>query len=73
MYESAVEELSERHQECFEYMLLGYGYKSIGAMMGIAIGTVGNHASKILHKIDAPDRITMILKYYGLPNWTEGR
>ncbi len=64
-------ELPDRQGECFDYMLLGYGYKEIGMMMGITIGTVANHAHKIFKKIDVPDRVTMILKYYGLPNWTD--
>ena len=66
-----IEQLPERQGECFDYMLLGYGYKEIGVMMGITLGAVGNTASKVLKKCDVSDRVTMILKYYDLPNWSD--
>lgn len=66
-----IEGLSDRRQECLSLMLLGYGYKEIAKMMFITVGTVGNHASYVLAKADAPDRVTLILKHYGLPNWMD--
>ena len=66
-----IEQLSPRRRETFDYMILGYGYKQIGAMMNISRGAVGNHAYRVLHHLDIPDRLTLILKYYNLPNWME--
>ena len=66
-----IEQLSPRRRECFDYMILGYGYKQIGAEMNISVGAVGNHAYRVLHKLDIPDRLTLILKYYNLPNWMD--
>ena len=68
---TGIETLSSNERDCFKFMLLGYGYKHIAAINGIALGTVSNTASRVLKKVDSPDRITMILQYYNLPNWMD--
>jgi DNA-binding CsgD family transcriptional regulator len=67
-----IEQLPLRQRETFDYMILGYGYKEVGVIMGISREGVGNHAYKVLKHLDLPDRLTLILKYYNLPNWMEG-
>lgn len=66
-----IETLSGPEKICFDYMLLGYGYKHIAFNMGVALGTVSNTAHRVLKKLDVPDRLTLILKHYDLPCWMD--
>lgn len=66
-----IKSLSSNEKDCFDFMLKGYTYKKIAYINGIALGSVANTAHRVLKKLDMPDRITMILKYYNLPSWMD--
>ena len=66
-----MDELTEREQEIFDLVILGYQNKGIAQRLVISQQTVKNHMSIVLSKKDVPDRITMILKHYDLPNWMD--
>jgi DNA-binding NarL/FixJ family response regulator len=46
-------------------MTRGYSNKGIGRMLGISAGTVKNHLSDILRKLEARDRTHAVLKAIG--------
>jgi FixJ family two-component response regulator len=46
-------------------MTRGYSNKGIGRMLGISDGTVKNHLSDILRKLEARDRTHAVLKAIG--------
>ena len=66
-----MDELSRREQEVFDMIILGHQGQAIAQKLSISHQTVKNHTSSIFIKLDVPDRITMILKHYDLPNWMD--
>ena len=66
-----MDELTEREQEIFDLVILGYQNKGIAHRLEISHQTVKNHMGTIYEKKEVQDRITMILKHYDLPNWMD--
>jgi DNA-binding NarL/FixJ family response regulator len=56
------EPLSDRERGVIRLMAGGFSNREIGEMLGIAEGTVKNHVSRLLLKLDARDRISAVLK-----------
>jgi DNA-binding NarL/FixJ family response regulator len=57
-----LEALSEREREVIRLMAGGFGNREIGEMLGLTEGTVKNHVSRLLMKLDARDRTSAVLK-----------
>lgn len=56
------ESLSEREREVVRLMAGGFSNREIGEMLGLSEGTVKNHVSRLLQKLDARDRTSAVLK-----------
>ncbi len=56
------EALSERERDVIRLMAGGFSNREIGAMLGLTEGTVKNHVSRLLLKLDARDRTSAVLK-----------
>jgi len=62
-YEDGLDEpLSEREREVIRLMAGGFSNREIGEMLGLSTGTVKNHVSRLLLKLDARDRTSAVLK-----------
>jgi DNA-binding NarL/FixJ family response regulator len=61
-YEDSSEPLSEREREVVRLMAGGFSNREIGEMLGLSTGTVKNHVSRLLLKLDARDRTSAVLK-----------
>jgi DNA-binding NarL/FixJ family response regulator len=61
-YDDDLEPLSEREQEVIRLMAGGFSNREIGEMLGLSTGTVKNHVSRLLLKLDARDRTSAVLK-----------
>lgn len=57
-----IEPLTEREREVIRLMAGGFGNREIGEMLGLSEGTVKNHVSRLLLKLDARDRTSAVLK-----------
>ena len=57
--------LTERELAVLRLVAGGYSNKEIGRALGISDGTVKNHLTEILHKLDARDRTHAVLKAIG--------
>jgi DNA-binding NarL/FixJ family response regulator len=57
--------LSPRELAILRFVAGGYSNKEIGRMLGISDGTVKNHLSDILRKLEARDRTHAVLKAIG--------
>jgi DNA-binding NarL/FixJ family response regulator len=60
--DSPVEALSERERDVIRLMAGGFSNREIGEMLGLTEGTVKNHVSRLLLKLDARDRTSAVLK-----------
>jgi DNA-binding CsgD family transcriptional regulator len=60
--------LSPRELECLKWSKEGKSYADIGDILGISDRTVEYHISNALRKLEAPDRITAIVRaiHYGI-------
>lgn len=56
------EPLTERERGVIRLMAGGFSNREIGKMLGLTEGTVKNHVSRLLLKLDARDRTTAVLK-----------
>lgn len=56
------EPLTEREREVIRLMAGGFSNREIGEMLGLTEGTVKNHVSRLLLKLDARDRTSAVLK-----------
>jgi RNA polymerase sigma factor (sigma-70 family) len=56
------ESLSERERDVIRLMAGGFSNREIGEMLGLSTGTVKNHVSRLLLKLDARDRTSAVLK-----------
>jgi len=56
------DELSERERDVIRLMAGGFSNREIGEMLGLSEGTVKNHVSRLLLKLDARDRTSAVLK-----------
>lgn len=54
--------LTEKEREVLRMMAGGFSNREIGKALGLAEGTVKNHVSMILHKMDVRDRTRAVLK-----------
>jgi DNA-binding NarL/FixJ family response regulator len=54
--------LTEREQSVIRLMAGGFSNREIGEMLGLTEGTVKNHVSRLLSKLDARDRTSAVLK-----------
>lgn len=54
--------LTEKEREVLRLMAGGYSNREIGEALGVTEGTVKNHVSMILHKLDVRDRTRAVLK-----------
>lgn len=54
--------LTEKEQEVLRLMAGGFSNREIGEALGVTEGTVKNHVSMILHKLDVRDRTRAVLK-----------
>jgi DNA-binding NarL/FixJ family response regulator len=61
----AAARLSPRELAILRFVAGGYSNKEIGRMLGISDGTVKNHLSDILRKLEARDRTHAVLKAIG--------
>jgi DNA-binding NarL/FixJ family response regulator len=62
-YEDDLDEpLSEREGDVVRLMAGGFSNREIGEMLGLSTGTVKNHVSRLLLKLDARDRTSAVLK-----------
>jgi DNA-binding NarL/FixJ family response regulator len=62
-YEDDLDEpLSERERDVIRLMAGGFSNREIGEMLGLSTGTVKNHVSRLLLKLDARDRTSAVLK-----------
>jgi DNA-binding NarL/FixJ family response regulator len=62
-YEDDLDEpLSEREGDVIRLMAGGFSNREIGEMLGLSTGTVKNHVSRLLLKLDARDRTSAVLK-----------
>ena len=57
-----VEPLTERERDVIRLMAGGFSNREIGEMLGLTEGTVKNHVSRLLLKLDARDRTSAVLK-----------
>jgi DNA-binding NarL/FixJ family response regulator len=60
--DGAAEVLSERERDVVRLMAGGFSNRQIGEMLGLTEGTVKNHVSRLLFKLDARDRTSVVLK-----------
>ncbi|HEY1753293.1 MAG TPA: response regulator transcription factor [Caulobacteraceae bacterium] len=60
--EGVAEALSEREQHVVRLMAGGFSNREIGELLGLTEGTVKNHVSRLLLKLDARDRTSAVLK-----------
>ena len=60
--EGPAEVLSERERDVVRLMAGGFSNREIGEMLGLTEGTVKNHVSRLLLKLDARDRTSAVLK-----------
>jgi DNA-binding NarL/FixJ family response regulator len=60
--EGPVEALSERERTVVRLMAGGFSNREIGQLLGLTEGTVKNHVSRLLQKLDARDRTSAVLK-----------
>jgi RNA polymerase sigma factor (sigma-70 family) len=56
------ESLSERERDVIRLMAGGFSNREIGEMLGLSTGTVKNHVSRLLLKLEARDRTSAVLK-----------
>ena len=56
------EPLTERERSVVRLMAGGFSNREIGEMLGLTEGTVKNHVSRLLLKLDARDRTSAVLK-----------
>lgn len=56
------EPLTEREREVIRLVAGGFSNREIGEMLGLTEGTVKNHVSRLLLKLDARDRTSAVLK-----------
>ena len=56
------EALTERERDVIRLMAGGFGNREIGEMLSLTEGTVKNHVSRLLLKLDARDRTSAVLK-----------
>ena len=56
------EPLTEREQEVIRLMAGGFSNREIGEMLGLSTGTVKNHVSRLILKLDARDRTSAVLR-----------
>jgi DNA-binding NarL/FixJ family response regulator len=62
LHDELAEPLTEREREVIRLMAGGFSNREIGEMLGITEGTVKNHVSRLLLKLDARDRTSAVLK-----------
>ncbi len=60
--EDLTEPLTERERDVIRLMAGGFSNREIGEMLGLSEGTVKNHVSRLLLKLDARDRTSAVLK-----------
>lgn len=60
--EGLTEPLSERERDVIRLMAGGFSNREIAEMLGLSEGTVKNHVSRLLLKLDARDRTSAVLK-----------
>jgi DNA-binding NarL/FixJ family response regulator len=60
--ESLTEPPTERERDVIRLMAGGFTNREIGEMLGLSEGTVKNHVSRLLLKLDARDRTSAVLK-----------
>jgi DNA-binding NarL/FixJ family response regulator len=60
--EELPEPLSERERDVLRLMAGGFSNREIGEMLVLSTGTVKNHVSRLLLKLDARDRTSAVLK-----------
>ncbi|HEY3950556.1 response regulator transcription factor [Phenylobacterium sp.] len=60
--EVLLEPLTERERTVVRLMAGGFSNREIGELLGLAEGTVKNHVSSLLLKLDARDRTSAVLK-----------
>ncbi len=60
--DNLTEVLSERERDVIRLMAGGFSNREIGEMLGLTEGTVKNHVSRLLLKLDARDRTSAVLK-----------
>jgi DNA-binding NarL/FixJ family response regulator len=60
--EDLPEPLSERERDVLRLMAGGFSNREIGEMLVLSTGTVKNHVSRLLLKLDARDRTSAVLK-----------
>jgi DNA-binding NarL/FixJ family response regulator len=60
--ESPTEPPTERERDVIRLMAGGFTNREIGEMLGLSEGTVKNHVSRLLLKLDARDRTSAVLK-----------
>ena len=60
--ETLTEALSDREREVIRLMAGGFSNREIGEMLGLSEGTIKNHVSRLLLKLDARDRTSAVLK-----------
>jgi len=60
--DSPADALSERERDVIRLMAGGFSNREIGQMLGLSEGTVKNHVSRLLLKLDARDRTSAVLK-----------
>jgi DNA-binding NarL/FixJ family response regulator len=60
--DDSAEVLSDREREVIRLMAGGFSNREIGEMLGLTEGTVKNHVSRLLLKLDARDRTSAVLK-----------
>jgi DNA-binding NarL/FixJ family response regulator len=63
--QAAPARLTERELAVLRLVAGGYSNKEIGRALGISDGTVKNHLTEILYKLDARDRTHAVLKAVG--------
>lgn len=56
------EPLTEREREVIRLVAGGFSNREVGEMLGLSEGTVKNHVSRLLFKLDARDRTSAVLK-----------
>ena len=56
------EPLTEREREVIRLVAGGFSNREVGEMLGLSEGTVKNHVSRLLLKLDARDRTSAVLK-----------
>jgi DNA-binding NarL/FixJ family response regulator len=62
LFDPSLARLTEREAGVLRLVACGYSNKEIGRVLGISDGTVKNHMSDILQKLDARDRTHAVLK-----------